>query len=137
MQRLAIDFVGKAGFIILLLGVITPAALYGQKVAIGKYLTKETPDKAFVAALRTLPSVKFTVRSSDKNQGTIQANQMARGREYASLFLMINKEGNDTMIEATFSIGSGSLGSPMGMAQKFGQALKSEMPDITINVNKK
>jgi hypothetical protein len=122
-----------------LLCVIIPAAARAQKVAVGKYQTKEAMDKTFLAAMRTVPIVKFSVRSTDKEQGTIQAIQNSSGKEFASVFIMVRKDEGNVVIEATFTRNPGFIGGgkPEQWAQKFGDELKSELPDLTITVTKR
>ena len=129
----------QRGFLLSLLSLLIPIAAHAQTIAIGKYQTAETFDKAFVATLRTTPLVKFTVKSSDKEQGTIQAVQSTGGQEFASLFLMITREGSNVIVEGTFTRNPGFIGGgkPEAWAQKFGDELKSSLPDLTINVTKR
>ena len=116
-----------------------PIAAHAQKVAIGKYQTKATLEKAFVAAMRAVPLVKFSVRSTDKTQGTIQALRVAAGREYASLFVTVRQEEDNAIIEATFTRNPGFMGggSPDQWAKQFGVELKSDLPDVAVDVKKR
>ena len=129
----------RMAIVLLVASVVIPITAQAQKSAIGKYQTKDSLDKAFLAALRTTPLVKFAVKSSDKVQGTIQAVRSAGGREFASLFIMIRQEESNVILEATFTRGAGFIGggSPDQWAKKFGDELKSELPDLTISVTKK
>lgn len=119
--------------------LVAPVAARAQKIAVGKYQTKQTLDKAFVAAMDTVPLVKFSVRASDKTQGTIQAVREAGGREYASLFITIRQDESKVVVEATFTRNPGFMGggSPEQWAKQFGDRLKSELPDVTVDVSKK
>jgi hypothetical protein len=128
----------QRGLLLSLLSLVIPITAQAQTIAIGKYQTTETFDKAFLAALRTTPLAKFTVKSSDKEQGTIQAIQSTGGQEFASLFLMIRREGSNVIIEGTFTRNPGFIGGgkPEAWAQKFGDELKSNLPDLTISVTK-
>jgi hypothetical protein len=109
-----------------------------QTTAVGKYKTNESFEKAFLTNLRTIPTSEFTLKSSDKEQGTIQAVRMDKtGRhEYASLFVLVTKGTNNVLIEATFTRNSGFLGGgkPVDWAKKYGDKLKSELPDLTVEV---
>jgi HEAT repeats len=108
-----------------------------QTVAVGKYKTQETFEIAFLANLRTIPVSEFTIKSSDKEQGTIQAVQIDKmGRhEYASLFVLVTKETDYVLIEATFTRNAGFVGGgkPADWAKKYGNELKSELPDLTFD----
>jgi hypothetical protein len=112
-------------------------------MAVGKYQTKETLDKAFTAALRAAPVVKFAIKSSDKAQGTIQASRAgsdsAAGREFASLFVMVRRDADNTIIEATFTRNPGYMGGgkPDEWAKQFGDELKSNLPDLAVDVTAK
>jgi len=109
-----------------------------QTIAVGKYKTNETFEKAFLSNLRTIPLSEFTLKSSDKEQGTIQAIRMDKtGRhEFASLFVLVTKGTNNVLIEATFTRNSGYMGGgkPVDWAKKYGDNLKSELPDLTVEV---
>ena len=109
-----------------------------QTTAVGKYKTNENFEKAFLTNLRTIPTSEFTLKSSDKVQGTIQAIRMDKtGRhEYASLFVLVTKGTNNVLIEATFTRNSGFMGGgkPVDWAKKYGDKLKSELPDLTVEV---
>jgi hypothetical protein len=123
-----------------LVSVVIPISAQAQKIAVGKYQTKEAFDKAFIAALRTIPLVKFSVRSSDKDQGTIQAVRSTGGKEFASLFVMARREEKNVILEATFTRNPGFMGggNPDQWAKQFGDELKSELQDLTIiSVTKK
>jgi len=122
-----------------LVGLAISVTAQAQKSAVGRYETKETSDKAFLAALHAIPSVKFAVKSSEKEQGTIQATRNASGREYASLFVIVRKEQEEVILEATFTRNPGFMGggSPEEWANKFGEALKADLPDLRFTVNKK
>lgn len=128
----------KKVLLLSLLSLVIPITAQAQTIAIGKYQTTENFDKVFVAALRTTPLAKFTVKSSDKEQGTIQAVKSTGGKEFASLFLMIRREGSNVIIEGTFTRNPGFIGGgkPETWAQNFGDELKSDLPDLTINVTK-
>jgi hypothetical protein len=109
-----------------------------QTVAVGKYKTNEDFEKAFLTNLRTIPSSEFTVKSSDKVQGTIQAVRMDKTgrREFASLFILVIKGTNNVLVEATFTRNSGFMGGgkPVDWANKYGDKLKSELTDLTVEV---
>jgi hypothetical protein len=109
-----------------------------QTIAVGKFTTKETFEKAFVTNLRTIPTSEFTLKSSDKEQGTIQAIRMDKtGRhEFASLFVLVTKGTNNVLVEATFTRNSGYMGGgkPADWAKKYGEKLKAELPDLTAEV---
>jgi hypothetical protein len=129
--------------LLLLVSVVTPITAQAQKIAIGKYQTEEAFDKVFLAALRATPLVKFAVKSSDKDQGTIQAVRAAKGsaagREFASLFVVVRREEKNVVVEATFTRNPGFIGggSPDQWAKQFGDELKSELQDLTISVTKR
>jgi hypothetical protein len=109
-----------------------------QTTAVGKYRTGETFEKAFLTSLRTVPLSEFTVKSSDKAQGTIQANRMDKlGRkEFASLFILVTKETTNVLIEATFTRNSGFMGGgkPVDWVKTFGDKMKVELPDLKVEV---
>ena len=127
------------GIVLSLLSVAIPITMQAQKIVVGQYQTSETFDKAFVAALQAAPLAKFSVKASDKQQGTIQAVKSSGGKEYGSLFVMIRKEGSNIVVEGTFTRHSGFMGGgkPEDWAHKYGAQLKSGLPDVTINVTKK
>ncbi len=118
-------------------GTLSSAA---QTVAIGKYRTKEPTEKAFLSNLRTIPLHEFTIKASDKEQGTIQAARIDKsGRhEFASLFVLVTKEGDGVLIEATFTRNAGFMGGgkPADWATEYGEGLKAVLPDLTIEVTK-
>ena len=127
-------------FVILwMFSIVFTIGAQAQKMAVGKYQTKENADIAFLATVRAIPLVKFSVRSSEKEQGTIQAIRNAAGREYASLFVMIHKVDIGVEIAATYTRNPGFLGDgkPEEWAQKLGEELKAELPDLSISVTKK
>jgi len=107
-----------------------------QTVAVGKYRTTEAFDKVFLSTLRTVSTGKFTLKSSDNVQGTIQAVQMDKsGRhEFASLFVLVTKETDGVLIEATFKRNSGYMGGgkPAEWAKTFGAELKASLPDLKV-----
>jgi len=125
--------------LLLLASIVIPITAQAQKIVIGKYQTKETLDKAFIAALRATPLAKFAVKSSDKEQGTIQAVKSSMGKEFGSLFVMIRREEDSVVIEATFTRNPGFIGggNPEKWAEQFGNELKSELPDLTASVTKR
>jgi len=111
---------------------------HAQTSAVGKFKTNENFEKAFLTNLRIIPISDFTLKSSDKVQGTIQAIRMDKtGRhEFASLFVLVTKGTNNVLIEATFTRNSGYMGGgkPVDWAKKYGDKLKSELPDLTVEV---
>ena len=131
----------RTAIVLSLLSVLVPFAAEAQKAVLGKYETKEPIDKAFLATLRAVPSDKFSVKSSDQSQGTIQAARTGvGGRDFANLFVMVHKSDNGTtIIEATFTRNKGFIGGgkPEDWAQKLGDELKSDLPDVTTQVSKK
>jgi hypothetical protein len=118
----------------MLININAPA----QTIAVGKFKTSETVEKAFLASLKTIPLSTFTVKTSDKTQGTIQAVRLDKsGRhEFASLFVLVTKETTNVFIEATFTRNSGYMGGgkPIDWAKKYGEDLKSELPDLTVKI---
>lgn len=118
----------------MILNVNAPA----QTIAVGKYKTNESFEKAFLSNLRTIPLSEFTLKSSDKEQGTIQAIRIDKtGRhEFASLFVLVTKDTTNVLIEATFTRNSGYIGGgkPKDWARKYGDNLKSELPDLTVEI---
>lgn len=124
----------------LLLALLVTSSLAGvasaQSTAVGKYKTGETLSKAFLANIRTIPNTRFTVKSSDKDQGTIQAVRILRSQEMGSLFILVTEDDGHVLIEATFTRNTGFFGggSPANWATDYGEKLKAQLPDLTVEV---
>jgi hypothetical protein len=112
---------------------------FGQKVAVGKYSTKESSDKSYYAALEAVSGIKFTIKSTDKTQGIIQAEQLSgggTGKVFASIFVLIKQEDGKTVVQATFTRNDGFMGGdkPAKMAQQYGDYMKKTIADLDIAV---
>ncbi len=123
----------------LLIIIITVFSSFSQKVAVGKYATKESTDKAYYAALEAVSGVKFTIKTTDKAQGIIQAEQLSgggTGKVFASVFVLIKQEDGKTMVQATFTRNDGFMGGdkPAKMAQQYGDYMKKTIADLGIAV---
>ncbi|HEY0372793.1 MAG TPA: hypothetical protein VGD79_12365 [Thermoanaerobaculia bacterium] len=107
-----------------------------QASAVGKYKTSVELSKAFLASIRTIPNTRFTLKSSDKDQGTIQAVRVLRSQEMGSLFILVTQEDDHVLIEATFTRNSGFFGggSPADWARDYAEKLKALLPDINVEV---
>lgn len=104
-----------------------------QTVTVGKYTTHEELSKSFLANLRTIPNTKFTLRSSDKAGGTIQAVRLVRNQELGSLFVLVTQQDASTvLVEATFTRNGGWFGGgdPADWARDYAEQLKVLLPDI-------
>ena len=66
---------------------------FGQKPGIGKYSSSEKQEKVFYAALQAVSAIKFSVKSSDKENGSIQAEAFAgsNGKVW-NLFVSIKQD---------------------------------------------
>lgn len=121
-------------YLLLIAAVFVMFDASAQNVAIGKYTTREDLSKAFLANIRAIPNTKFTLRSSDKSGGTIQAVRLIRNQELGSLFILVTQdEGNSVLIEATFTRNGGFFGGgdPEDWAKEFAEQLKTLLPDLT------
>jgi hypothetical protein len=106
---------------------------FAQTVTVGKYTTHQDSSKAFIANLRAIPNTKFTLRSSDKSGGTIQAGRLVRNQELASLFILVTqRDAGTVLIEATFTKNGGWFGggNPNDWAKEYAEELKSFLPDL-------
>ena len=120
---------------LLLISVIT----YGQKPGIGKYSSKEKQDKVFYAALQAVSVIKFSVKTSDKGNGVIQAEQYIGGGngKVWNLFVMRKQDNGKTVVEATFSKPWGTLGNMSKWATIYGEEIKKTIADLEIAVEEK
>jgi len=122
-----------------LLLLFTPAA-HASRVTVGTYRTGTPSTEAFSGVLRALAQEGFVIKSTDKSQGTVQADRMAWGTGTAafSVFVTVGKEGDATSIEPTFTKNPGIVGSSSDKwANAFGRELKVAFPDITVNLVKR
>ena len=117
------------------------AKIDAQKVAVGKYQVKENFEAVFTGVLSSVPGSKFTIKSTDKAQGTIMANrQSSDGLESGSLFILIKKEEEGvTSIEATFTRHPGFVGGGKveNWAKDFEIELKSHLANVLGEIWKK
>lgn len=122
----------KSRILLSLVSAFVVLSASAQTIAVGRYRTTETVEEAFLANLRTIPISEFTVKSSDKTQGTIQAVRMGGGHEFASLFVLITKDAEGVLIEATFTRNRSFIGGgqPADWAKKYGEQLRSALPDL-------
>lgn len=121
-----------------LLAVVPAAA---EKVATAKYHTKEAAAAAYAATVQAVTRDKFTLRLADKSQGTINAYRTTwgDGAESASVFITVTPEGTGSCIEAIFTRHSGIIGggSPDKLAASLGSELTRDLPDLTVEVQKR
>lgn len=112
---------------------------YGQKPGIGKYSSNEKQDKVFYAALQAISALKFSVKTSDKVNGVIQAEQYIGGGndKVWSLFVMIRQDKGKTVVEATFTKPWGTLGNMSKWATMYGEEIKKTIADLEIVVEEK
>jgi len=112
---------------------------YGQKTAIGNYSTSVEYTKVFVSILKNIPSSKFSIKSSSKDEGTISATRLVGSKEYANLFIFLEEQEGKININATFTRNPGFTGGgkPYKWANEFGESLKNEVKDLTIYIEKK
>jgi hypothetical protein len=107
---------------------------FAEKLFIAKYRTQEPAGNVFDDTVKAMTVEKYTLRSADKSQGTIQAIKMAwgSGTEYASVFITVHQVGNGTKVEATFTRHPGIVGggSPHKWAAVFENDLKNSIPDL-------
>ena len=125
MNKLAIIITG-----LLLISSIS----YGQKPGVGKYTTAEKADKVFSTALRAITAIKFTVKSSDKANGTIQADNYISNGKSLNLFVVIRQEGDKTVVEATFTKPFAVIGKMATLAKKYGEEIKKTITDLEITI---
>lgn len=125
--------------IIIIVGLLFTAMYsFGQKPGIGIYSSGEKQDKVFYAALQAVSAIKFSVKSSDKENGTIQAEAYAgsNGKVW-NLFVIIKQDNGKTIVEATFTKPWGTLGNMSNWATKYGEEIKKTITDLVILVEDK
>lgn len=109
---------------------------FAEKLFVAKYRAQELVGIVFDNTVKAMTAEKYTLRSADKSQGTIQAIKMAwgSGTEYASVFITVHQAGNQTEIEATFTRHPGIVGggSPRKWATVFENDLKNSLPDLAV-----
>lgn len=132
-----LTMVGRfAAFALLLCVAAIPAR--AEKVAIWKYHTTEPFDKVYAETLQDVSLIRFIVRETNKDQGTINANLMAWGGiggEYGALFIVISKETGGVCVKATFTRHSGSIGTgPHRWATQLGNRLREAFPDLVMEL---
>lgn len=110
------------------------AISYAQKPGIGKYSSAEKTNKVFSAALQAVTAIKFTVKSSDKENGTIQADNYISNGKFLNLFVVIKQDGNKTIVEATFTKPFAVIGKMATLAQKYGDEIKKTIKDLEIKI---
>ncbi|MCC6289396.1 MAG: hypothetical protein IT249_16070 [Chitinophagaceae bacterium] len=124
---------------IIITGLLFVSAIsFGQKPGIGKYHSSEKQDKVFYAALQAVSTIKFSVKASDKENGTIQAEAYAgsNGKVW-NLFVTIKQENGKTVVEATFTKPWGTLGNMAKWATMYGDEIKKTIVDLEIAVEDK
>ena len=106
---------------------------FGQKPGIGKYSSSEKQEKVFYAALQAVSAIKFSVKSSDKENGSIQAEAFAgsNGKVW-NLFVSIKQDNGKTIVEATFTKPWGTLGNMSNWATKYGEKIKKTINDLVV-----
>jgi hypothetical protein len=124
-----------------LIGIITVLLftsmnIKGQKPGIGMYSTTEKSDKVFNAAMKAATSVKFSVKNTDKANGTIQAEMNITGSsgKVVNLFVTVTQDSVKTVVEATFTKPWGVTGSMSKFAKAYGEEIKKTIPDLEITV---
>lgn len=123
-------------FALVALLAVTPTA--AESVAIGKYHTKESAEKAYTSALNSA-ALHFDVTKTDKAQGIIQADKRSWTHEvYGKLFVTVSKDlDGGVIIEATFRRSAITKFKPLtDWAVDFGNELKHSLPDLTFEVAK-
>lgn len=129
MKKIAIIITG-----LLFVSVIS----FSQKPGIGKYSSNEKKDKVFYTALQAVSAIKFSVKTSDKENGTIQAEAYAgsNGKVW-NLFVLIKEDNGKTVVEATFTKPWGTLGNMSKWATTYGEEIKKTIADLEIAVEEK
>jgi hypothetical protein len=126
-------------FTLATLSAVVPAA--AEKVVIAKYHTKEAATATYAAVIRATVESKFTLRSTDKAQQTIQAYRTAwgDGAEFASVFITVTGDEHGSDVEAIFTRHAGIVGggSPNKWATDLGDELTRTIPDLTFEVHKR
>jgi hypothetical protein len=118
-----------------LIALALTASAHAEKLAIGKYRANASAAKVFSGVVQTLTTEQYSVRMADTSQGTAQAVKMSwgSGTEYASVFITVRPDGNQSSIEATFTRHPGIVGggSPKKWAATFENDLRKIFPDLT------
>jgi hypothetical protein len=112
---------------LLLAGLLASSYARAEKVTVAKYRTTEKKSSVYAATIEAITHNRFTLRSTDKAQGTIQAYRAAwgGGGEFASVFITVEECGSDSCIEARFTRHSGIVGG--GSPDKWASDLASEL----------
>jgi hypothetical protein len=127
--------------LVILAGLLAALPAKADKVATAKYHTKEAAAAVYDAAVQATVDSKFTLRSADKAQRTINAYRTTwgDGAEAASVFITVESDGEGSYVKAIFTRHSGIIGggSPTKLAAEFGNELVRSIPDLTFEVQKR
>ena len=112
---------------------------YGQNPGIGKFYSNQKTDKVFFAALQAVSSMKFSVKSSDKENGVIQAEQYIIGGngKVVNLFITVKEDSAKTVVETTFTKPFGTSGNMSKFAKEYGEEIKKTITDLDIIIQEK
>jgi hypothetical protein len=118
--------------------VATVTTASADIAAVGKYTTKDPLDTAFTASLAAVSKTGWTVRTSDRATGTIEAVRVYDSNEFSSLIASSSQQTDHVVIEVSFTYYDGFIGccKPADYAKKYGKQLKVALPDLTVEIPK-
>ncbi|MBO9621057.1 MAG: hypothetical protein J7539_18725 [Niabella sp.] len=122
--------------IVLLALMLTGITVSAQKPGVGVFTSKQPVDKVYAAALQAVSNIRFSVKNTDKTNGTIQAEQyivMGEGK-VINLFVNVTKEGDSTQVKATFNKPFGVSGNLAKIAKEYGEQIKKTITDLNITI---
>lgn len=116
--------------------LLTSLLAFAQKPGIGKYSSKEPAEKVFTAAVQAAGTIQFSVKNSNKAEGTIQGEMYVVGGngKVVNLFVTVIREGDHTMATATFNKPWGTTGNLSKIAQAYGDEIKKIITDLEIEI---
>jgi hypothetical protein len=123
--------------ILVVVFLFAAAFTYGQKPGVGKFSSAENIDKVFTSALRAVTAIKFTVKNTDRVNGTIQAENYISNGKFLNLFVVIRQDGGKTIVEATFTKPFAVIGKMSNLAKKYGEEIKKTIVDLDIQIDEK
>ncbi len=109
---------------------------FGQKPGIGKFHSAEKFDKVFYATQQAATTLKFAIKTSDKENGVIQAEMhiIGGGGKVINLFAQLKQDENNgkTTIQVTLNKPFGVTGNMSKMAKSLGEEIKKTISDLVI-----
>ncbi len=110
------------------------AGCAGPQASSGEYRSRASTDRLFAASLRAVPSVSYTVTSSNQADGLITAEQhvILGNGPAAGLTVIITRQGAESVLNVTFqappmTVALGRLDSTVA---EYVAAVRSTVPDI-------